>query len=148
MHNNFQHILQHYIDKDLDLVETLVLEEHLATCQPCRRMLNQLKLLDWDLKNQPAADIPPELETIRQAAISAHLHNFKPVENAEETNERWQLQKHILKHTFAFVFYNPVNQALTQAIKKTTSLATRNVGKRARTRKRSSLFTRYIFGKA
>ena len=47
MHEKYSDLLHQYIDGALEPLENIILSEHLAGCQSCRRELNQLKLLDW-----------------------------------------------------------------------------------------------------
>lgn len=146
MHDKFHYLLQQYIDGDLEPLETIVIEEHLSACQSCRRMLNQLKLMDWDLKHQPVVEPPPELEAHRQAAVKIHLSNVKAAESREPVKETWRLQKQILKHTFAFVSYNPVNQRVAGSAKKTFLVITRAAGKSLK--KGNPILTKLIPGQA
>ncbi len=144
MHEKIHDLLHQYIDDDLGLLETIILEEHLSTCQSCRKLLNQLKLMDWDLKHQPVVDPPPELIACRKAAIKTHLTAVKATGKKEPVKEAWGLQRHILQHTFSFVSYNPVNRTVVRAVKKTASTLTRAAG--SRLRKRSPIFSRFIPG--
>lgn len=146
MHENFHDLFQQYIDGELEFLNMIILEEHLTTCPSCRRFLNQLKLMDWDLKHQPTVDIPPELESSRMAAIKTHLASVKTAENSVPLNETWRLQKHILQHTFSFISYNPVNHTVTRSVKKTVSTITRAAGNSLR--KRNPLLSKFIPGQA
>lgn len=145
MHKQFEFLLQQYIDLELNALEVLLLEEHLVTCQNCRQELNQLKLIDWDLKHQPVVEIPPELETYRINAIKNYLADVEVV-NEKETSpyKPWYLQQHILQHTFSFISYNPINRIAAQSAKKTVSIFAMAAGKSIK--KRSPLFKRFIPG--
>jgi hypothetical protein len=58
---NFNKTLLHeYIDGELAPLEVQILEEHLKSCSECRKELNQLKILDWDLHHQDAIEVPYE----------------------------------------------------------------------------------------
>lgn len=146
MHDKIHDLLHQYIDDELELLEAIILEEHLSTCQSCRKLLNQLKLMDWDLKRQPVVDLPPELIVCRKAAIKTHLTAVKAADKKVTAKESWGLQKHILQHTFSFVSYNPVNRTVARAVKKTASTLTRAAG--SRLRKRNPIFSRFIPGQA
>lgn len=61
MECNFNRELLHeYLDHELDPLLGLILEEHLAVCPECRKELNRLKILDWDLRFADHFDIPVE----------------------------------------------------------------------------------------
>lgn len=64
-------ILQEYLDGELGKLESLVLEEHLRTCPDCRRELNRLKILDWDLRKLYKQDLPQpgELSGVLERAL-------------------------------------------------------------------------------
>ncbi len=146
MHEQFDDLLQQYIDGELELLEKIIIEEHLASCQNCRQELNTLKLIDWDLKHQPIVEVPPELESYRIAAVKKHLANNVTVGKESSFNKTWHLPQHILQHTFSFISYNPINKTVARTAKVTVSLFTRAAGKNIK--KRSPLFSRFIPGQA
>jgi anti-sigma factor RsiW len=146
MHDRFHDLLQQYIDRELDQLETMILGEHLSSCQDCRKLLNQLKLMDWDLKHEPTIEPPPELFAYRTAAIKAHLAAVKTAEDTTPLRETWRLQRQILQHTFSFMSYSPVNRTVARSVKKTVTTLTRAAG--SRIRKRSPIFSKFIFGQA
>ncbi|MDD3270171.1 MAG: zf-HC2 domain-containing protein [Syntrophomonadaceae bacterium] len=71
MECNFnQDLLHEYLDHELDPLMQIILEEHLAVCPDCQRELNQLKILDWDLRFADQMEIPKEeLAKIRNRAL-------------------------------------------------------------------------------
>lgn len=146
MHEKFHDLLQQYIDEELEPLETIILEEHLATCKPCRKVLNQLKLLDWNLEHQPTVEPPPELETYRIAAVKAHLAGIKTAGQSAPLKEAWRFQQHILRHTFSFISYNPVNHSVTRSVKKPFYALARTAGNHFK--KRNPLLSRFIPGQA
>ncbi len=146
MHEQFDDLLQQYIDSDLGVLEKIILEEHLANCQICRRNLNHLKLMDWDLKHRPVIEVPPELESYRKAAINNYLAQTLIAEIEPPIDKNWYLQQHIMHYTFSFISYNPVNRSVTRSAKKAVSLFTRAAGKSIK--KRRPLFARFIPGQA
>lgn len=146
MHEKFNDLLQQYIDGDLGDLETIILEEHLAVCQACRRELNQLKLMDWDLKHQPAVEVPPELASFRIKAVRTHLAEAREERRSSSLIEAWRFQQHIIKHTFGFISYNPANRAVTSSVKRTISTLGRAAGKRLA--KNNPVFSRFIAGQA
>jgi len=146
MHKQFDVLLQEYIDGELDFLKSIILVEHLVSCQNCRRELNQLKLMDWDLKHQPLVEVPLELESYRMAAVKNHIAEAVIGEKEGSHNKAWYLQHHIFQYTFSFISYNPVNKTVARTAKKTVSLFTRAAGKSIK--KRSPLLTRFIPGQA
>lgn len=64
-------LLQEYIDGSIGPVEKIVLEEHLRQCSNCRKELNHLKIMEWDMKNfyQEIIDIPSELANLRNQVL-------------------------------------------------------------------------------
>lgn len=142
VHEKFQDLLELYIDGELEPLEALILEDHLADCRSCRRELNQLKLIDWDLKHQPAVETPPELAIYRSAAIKAHLAGVKEAQASARQQEKWRLQQHVKQYAFGFVSYNPVNRAVSRSVKKTVSTLTSAAG--TRLRKKNPLLSKLI----
>lgn len=71
MECNFnQDLLHEYLDHELDPLMQIILEEHLAVCPDCQRELNQLKILDWDLRFADQMEIPQEeLKEIRHMIL-------------------------------------------------------------------------------
>jgi hypothetical protein len=86
-------LLQDYIDGTIEPLERVVLEEHLRVCADCRKELNRLKLIDWDLKNYflEAGKIPvlEELAVIRDVSIGLFLAEEDDRKRAEEFDAAW-----------------------------------------------------------
>lgn len=146
MHDNFNNLLQQYIDRDLGALKAMILEEHLADCQICRRDLNQLKLMDWDLQHQPVVELPAELAVMRAAAVKTYLADTRVDQKSAPLTKTWHFQQHVLQHTFSFISCNPVNRAVARSVKKTASILGRAAGNSLR--KRSPLLSRLIPGSA
>lgn len=146
MHEKYSDLLQQYIDGALEPLEKIILAEHLADCHRCRRELNQLKLLDWDIKHEPVIETPAELAAYRMAALKNHLAAEKTSEATTAAKERWALQKQTVQYTFAFISINPVNRSVNRAIKNTFSALGRAAG--AGLKKRTPLLARFIPGQA
>jgi hypothetical protein len=105
-----QDYLQMHIDDQLDTLERIVLDEHLSTCKSCMRALNQLKVLDWDLKRLPMPELPEELEILREKAISQFVAPQKNGEAEEKkilNSSYLKLQYNNLSHTVKFASYLP-----------------------------------------
>jgi hypothetical protein len=130
VHDNFNDLLQQYIDRDLGALEAMILEEHLAGCQTCRRELNQLKLLDWDLQHQPVVELPPELAIMRTDAVKTCLAAVSSDKKSAPLTKSWHYQQHVLQHTFSFINYNPVNRFVARSVKKSVSILGRAAGNR------------------
>lgn len=64
-------LLLQYVDGTIDPLEKLLLEEHIRTCNSCRRELNRLKILEWDLYHAFHEDIaiPQEVTLIRYQVL-------------------------------------------------------------------------------
>lgn len=60
--------LQQLMDEELLLHEKTILLEHLKACRECKKQLNQLKLLDWELSHREI-EIPEELLDRRKKAV-------------------------------------------------------------------------------
>ncbi len=146
MHEKFHDLLEQFIDGELEPVEALILNEHLAGCRSCRQMLNQLKLIDWDLRHQPVIEVPPELEVYRTMAVKAHLENLKAAQKSDPLKDTWRMQKQIFQHTFGFVSYIPINRTISSSAKKGVAILVGVAGRRLR--KRRSLLSRIIPGQA
>ncbi|HHY28856.1 MAG TPA: hypothetical protein GX523_19325 [Desulfitobacterium dehalogenans] len=60
-------LLQALLDDTLDPIEKLFVDEHLKICPECRKELNELKLLFWDLSDKFTYEIelPPELDQLK-----------------------------------------------------------------------------------
>jgi anti-sigma factor RsiW len=106
-----QDYLQLFIDDELEPLERLVLEEHLWGCKDCLRTLNQLKVLDWDLKRLPEPPLPGELATLR-AKVIAEL--TEPAFTAASSPGFIQSQYSNLSHTVKFATYLPGSKLLNK----------------------------------
>lgn len=60
-------LLQDLLDNNIEPIEKLIVEEHLKSCPECRKELNELKLLFWDLndKTNYEVELPPELDLLK-----------------------------------------------------------------------------------
>ncbi|MBU9714921.1 anti-sigma factor family protein [Evansella tamaricis] len=61
--------LSPYIDGELSELERELTQSHLLECRVCRKELNQLKVLDWNLRFEDEIDIPNELVRLREESI-------------------------------------------------------------------------------
>lgn len=149
MDNKYSDLLHQYIDGELGPLEKIILEEHLLSCPASRRELNQLKLLDWELKHQPDIELPAELAACRMTALKAHMAASTAGEKRQKssvTKDLWRMQLRILQNSSSFISINPVSRTLGQTVKGSFSL----MGKAAGTalKKRKPLLGRFIPGQA
>lgn len=149
MDNKYSDLLHQYIDGELGPLEKIILEEHLLSCPASRRELNQLKLLDWELKHQPAIELPAELAACRTTALKAHMAVSTAGEKRQKssvTKDLWRMQLRILQNSSSFISINPVSRTLGRTVKGSFSL----MGKAAGTalKKRKPLLGRFIPGQA
>lgn len=143
---NFAGWLPFYIDGELSALEKFLLEEHLSTCPECRKELNQLKILDWDLKKQLNETAVP-LEAIaacRTQALTTHFSLLAEREVQKEENfsaaALFGLQITTLKNSLNFCRHLPGSKFLNRTL--------HSFGNNARDsfRKRNPLLSRIIFG--
>ncbi len=121
MQDRYRDLLNDYLDDQLDSLETLLVEEHLNSCAECKRELNQLKLLDWELKHQPEIDLPPELMEVRIAAIKNYLKSYESLQGNSRVRDFLELQVSIMSNTSRFLSLNPINQVLNRTAKSSVS---------------------------
>lgn len=145
MHDKYSDLLQEYVDGRINPLEKILLEEHLPSCRLCRRELNQLKLLDWELKHQPAFEVPAELAARRMEAVNTYLAAVPTGQRDVTRKQLWQLQVQIVRHSTSFMSYNPVNRALNRSLKSTFSRVGRVAG--AVLKKRNPTWARFIPGR-
>lgn len=121
-------ILQQYIDDELELTESLIFKEHLKSCQSCRRHLNQLKIIDWDLKHLEIS-IPSELAQVRQATLNQHLQ--KQAITSQKTRGLIALPQQILSLSTSFIKYTPQNWLMKTAKQTFTAKSNKRSNKRS-----------------
>jgi hypothetical protein len=111
-----QDYLQLFIDDQLDPLEKLVLEEHLGGCKDCLRTLNQLKILDWDLKRLVEPELPQELEALREKVIEELTgHSSKDLREEKAGSPGFfQRQYSNLSHTVKFTNYLPGSKLINR----------------------------------
>ncbi len=146
MHKKYSDLLQQYIDREINPLEKMLLEEHLLSCRTCRQELNQLKLLDWELKHESAIEVPAELAAYRMAAIKTHFASATAQQKSTVVRDLWRLQLQILHHTSSFMGYSPVNRTLNRTVKSSFSLLGKVAG--VTLKKRNPLLARFIPGRA
>ena len=116
-----QEYLQLYIDGELDPLEKLIVEEHLLVCPPCRQVLNQFKIIDWELHNRDVV-IPQKLTTLRHEVIASYTAKNKTTASFG-IKELYQIQHQVLKNSVAFMQFLPYSKV----VEKTGKLIKRNL---------------------
>lgn len=103
-----EQLLQEYIEGSLLPLEKTILEEHLRHCDHCRKELNKLKIIDWDLRRayQEELEIPAELSSLRENVLESCLAQA-PCPTKQEKGitgkDIWQLQKNTLNNSVKFI---------------------------------------------
>lgn len=118
-------LLQRYIDKDIDSLEKILLENHLLNCPQCRKDLNQLKIMEWDLNNIDLPKVPKELAVIRNAALDKYFETIAESETTFERKDIMNLQYKNLKNTVSFINYLPGKKLVENAVRKAAAKNTR-----------------------
>jgi predicted anti-sigma-YlaC factor YlaD len=67
-----KYLLYEYMDKTIDPLERIFLEQHLKTCTGCRKDLTQMKLLLWEMDEikESEMEVPSDIYKTREAALS------------------------------------------------------------------------------
>lgn len=118
-------LLQRYMDKDIDPLEKILLENHLLSCPQCRRDLNHLKIMEWDLNNIAIPKVPKELTAVRNAALDKYLKTIDENETSFEKKDIINLQYRNLKKTVSFINYLPGKKIVENAVRKAAAKSTR-----------------------
>jgi len=113
-------MLQLYIDGQMSPLEILLLEEHLRECPSCRKELNSLKILDWDLrKTIERIEVPSELSRIRLLTLNQHLEESSQTEKAAfGLKNVYELQYNTWKNSLSFIQFLPGNKLVGNSGKK------------------------------
>lgn len=108
-------ILQTYLDGELALHERWICEEHLSLCSQCRRTLNQLKVLDWNLQHLEIP-VPNELEQLRQETVAAAVN--AATTSTMDLRSYYRLQASVWERSLAFVQLIPASRLMGRASRK------------------------------
>ena len=140
-------ILHAYIDNDLEAHETLLLNEHLHQCSACRRTLNQLKVLDWDLRHLEVT-VPQELAQLRRGLVAAEVATQEPT--GLDLRSYYRLQFDVWQRSLSFMQLHPATKLVKKTTKSSRKRSSEGVGQRwsrrtgAKLRKR---VTQVVLGK-
>ncbi len=146
MHDKYSELLQLYLDSEIEPLEKILLEEHLSYCHTCRKELNHLKMLDWELKHSQEIEVPAELSVLRMKALKKYLLTRPDQEKGFEVKDVWRLQVNIFKNASGFISKNPVNRTINRTLKGPILLAGKLAG--AGLKKRNPVLGRFISGQA
>lgn len=111
-----EHLLHLYLDREITHPEKALLQEHMQSCTNCRKKLNQLKVLDWNLHSLPEPPPPGELSALRRAALDEHLSQLPDTKKQKKSVV--QLQYHTFKYSLRFFQLVPGNTAAQKSIKR------------------------------
>lgn len=111
-------LLHQYIDGELNPVEKTILKAHINTCAECRRELNQLKLLDWNLRFEEPS-LPPleDLARLRTQTLNSCFAELEAEteEDANRWNDVYKIQTEALKFAVNYTRYLPGSSMLKTA---------------------------------
>ncbi len=67
-----KYLLYEYLDKTIDPLEKIFLEQHLKDCIQCRKDITQMKLVLWEMDEirESEIEVPPDIYKVREAALS------------------------------------------------------------------------------
>ena len=119
------------MDKDIDPLEKILLENHLLSCPQCRKDLNQLKIMEWDLNNINLPKTPKELTAIRNAALDKYFETTDESETSFGRKDIMNLQYRNLKNTVSFINYLPGKKIVENAVRKAAVKSTRETKKKS-----------------
>lgn len=101
-----QELLHEYLDQELEPLLAIILEEHLAICLECRKELNQLKILDWNLRFADRIEIPKEeLKELRSKTLDQCFASQEEGQNS--LLDLYKIQTHALSYAVNYLKYIP-----------------------------------------
>ncbi|AEV68363.1 anti-sigma factor family protein [Acetivibrio clariflavus] len=112
-------LIQKYIDKTIDPLEKIFVEEHLKVCKKCRKDLTQFKLLYYELEGlEEIQEVPDELEDIRNMV----LDNIFTESNKYGIRDFINQQKKTFALASEFTEYIPGKRLIRKSLKATGSI--------------------------
>jgi hypothetical protein len=131
-------LLHEYLDKTIDPLEKIILEEHLKYCASCRRELTELKLMFWEFESLREIELPTETSFLRNKTLN-QLHDTHG-DRRFGIKEFTGLQRNILANVANFLDIipgvKPGKNALEKGIKKAPSVLYKTVDTMLKGRKR------------
>ncbi len=94
-----------YLENEVNEIEYLLINSHLEECRNCRRALNQLKIIDWELEHDKVVIPAQELDNIRINSINLVLS--QPDDNDFTLSNLYDLQVNTFKNSVSFIKYLP-----------------------------------------
>ena len=111
--------LQMHIDGELGKFEIQILMEHLCSCTNCRREMNLLKVMDWDLRHRVPEDVPHALKTLRMEVLD---NCFATARAAEEkvfgASDFLRIQMAAMKTSASFLRFFPGVSRIQGAVRR------------------------------
>lgn len=124
---NFEkELLQEYLDKTIDPITSIVLEEHLKYCNECKKELTELKLLYWELEKEIVQiEIPEVLNQLRAEFIEQLTD--EPAKNSVLRYQRIAFKKS--KQFLDFMpGYTKTSKLINKGLEKAPSLVSKGIG--------------------
>lgn len=129
--------MSEYIDGELNEIEKEFVRHHTAHCPKCMQILNEFKILDWNLRFEDSIAVPHE--ELRQLRTQTLDHIFKnkavqPVDQAINMNKlrpypatQKKIQtrnvfQNTVRNATKFIDYIPGNQLGNLLVKQTSGL--------------------------
>lgn len=113
------YLIQMYIDKTIEPLEKVFVEEHLKVCKKCRKDLTQFKLLYYELENlEETEEVPDELENIRNSVLDSIFDESKKYGIKDFVYQ----QKRTLGLATEFTEYIPGKKLVRKGLKATGSI--------------------------
>lgn len=113
------YVLQEYVDGTLEPLTKIIIEEHLKTCQSCKREVTELKLLMWELDALPEPVVPGQVAYVRAKVLE---QVFGKSAQTKPLREFLDLQKSIFQQATHFVKYVPAVKLIGNGLKSTPSV--------------------------
>lgn len=125
---NFDKVLLHeYLDQELDPLLTIILDEHLAVCPECRKQLNHLKILDWDLRFADQFEIPgKQLRELRTRTLDMCFADEK--NDPSSLLDLYRVQTHAASYAVNYVQYIPGSSLLKKTGQVTQHMFLKTLG--------------------
>jgi hypothetical protein len=97
--------IQKYIEGTLDPLEDIIIQEHIRNCPDCKKELNEMKLLLWELAHIEGMeiDVPAEAAGIRINVLA----NLDTISKRVGLKDLISLQKHVYKSSVKYLSFIP-----------------------------------------
>lgn len=124
--------ISEYIDGELDDVEKEFVRHHTANCPNCMQVLNELKILDWNLRFEDEI-IAPHMELMRIHTQALDIA-FQPIRQssvidgnrrnpkAQVKSQKQNVFKNTVRYSTKFIDYLPGTQLGNILLRQTSGL--------------------------